>query len=222
MLHLHVVFAVDRAGLVGEDGETHHGIYDVGFLRHAPGMTILCPASLQEQDKMLRWAVKDHDGPVVVRYPRGGNRSFDGCNWKVLPNIDKTGALACHRMGADITLITYGTVIDEVMAAAEMLSQQGVEATVLRLLTVAPLPVYHILTMMSKTPHLVIIEEVAGGCGIREELSWKLQHLKPDVRTDGIDLGCNYITHGDMKSLYKHYGLDAASIAAYVQEVHQS
>ena len=222
MLHLHVVFAVDRAGLVGEDGETHHGIYDVGFLRHAPGVTVLCPASLQEQSKMLQWAVKEHDGPVAVRYPRGGNRGFDGCNWKVLPDIKNTGALACHRMGADVTLITYGTMITEVMDAAELLAEQGIEATVLRLLTVAPLPVYHILTMMSKTPHVVTVEEVAGGCGIREDLSWQLQHLNSEIRTDGIDLGCQYITHGDMKSLYHHYGLDAASIAAYVQEVHRS
>ena len=72
MLHLHVVLAVDRAGLVGEDGETHHGIYDVGFLRHAPGMTVLCPASLEEQKAMLRWAVQDYNGPVAIRYPRGG------------------------------------------------------------------------------------------------------------------------------------------------------
>lgn len=222
MLHLHVVFAVDRAGLVGEDGETHHGIYDVGFLRHAPGMMVLCPASIQEQKKMLQWAVKNHDGPVAVRYPRGGNRRFDGCSWDSEAPVAKTGAMACHRMGADVTLITYGTMIEQVMDAAELLAQQGVEATVLRLLTVEPLPVYHILTMMSENPHIVVIEEAAGGCGIREELAWKLQHLKSNIRMDGIDLGHRYITHGDLQSLYRYYGLDAASIAAYVQEVRQS
>ena len=171
---------------------------------------------------MLEWAVKSYNGPVAIRYPRGGNRGFDGCNWKVLPDIENTGALACHRMGADVTLITYGTMITEAMEAAELLSQQGIEATVLRLLTVSPLPVYHILTMMSNTPHVVTIEEIAGGCGIREELAWQLQHFNPEIRVDGIDLGHQYITHGDMKSLYQHYGLDAASIAAYVQEVRQS
>ena len=222
MLHLHVVFAVDRAGLVGEDGETHHGIYDVGFLRHAPGMMVLCPASIQEQKKMLQWAVKNHDGPVSVRYPRGGNRRFDGCSWDSEAPVAKTGAMACHRMGGDVTLITYGTMIEQVMDAAELLAQQGVEATVLRLLTVEPLPVYHILTMMSENPHIVVIEEAAGGCGIREELAWKLQHLKSNIRMDGIDLGHRYITHGDLQSLYRYYGLDAASIAAYVQEVRQS
>jgi 1-deoxy-D-xylulose-5-phosphate synthase len=217
MLHLHVILAVDRAGLVGEDGETHHGIYDIGFLKHAPGMTILCPATLLEQREMLRWAVKEHDGPVAVRYPRGGNRSFEGCSWDPNGQIAKAGAMACHRMGADVTLITYGTMIEQVMDAAELLSKNGIEATVLRLLTVAPLPVYHILTMMSEAPHVVVIEEAAGGCGIKEDLAWKLQHLKSDIKIDGIDLGCQYITHGDLMSLYQHYGLDAASIAAYVR-----
>ena len=219
MLHLHVVLAVDRAGLVGEDGETHHGIYDIGFLRHAPGMLILCPASCAEQQKMLRWAVQDYNGPVAIRYPRGGDRSFEGCNWSPSAEIATTGALACHRMGDDVTLISYGTLLENTMQAAEKLAQQGIEATVLRLLTVEPLPVYNILTMMSDTPHVVILEEAAGGCGIREALAWELHHLKPGIQVDGIDLGHQFITHGDMNSLYQHYGLDADSIVKFVQEV---
>lgn len=222
MLHLHVVLAIDRAGLVGEDGETHHGIYDVGFLRHAPGMTVLCPASLAEQKSMLKWAVKEYNGPVAIRYPRGGNRGFEGNNWNPSPEVARAGALACHRMGRDITLVTYGTMLDNTMKAAELLSQQGIEATVLRLLTVAPLPVYNVLTMLSENEHLVVVEEIAGGCGIREELAWALQHIKPGIRVDGIDLGRQFVTHGDMNSLYQHYGLDAESIAKFVQEVHRS
>ena len=218
MLHLHVVLAIDRAGLVGEDGETHHGIYDVGFLRHAPGMTVLCPASLNEQEDMLRWAVKSCDGPVAIRYPRGGNRSFEGSNWNGEIDICKAGALACHRMGKDVTLITYGTMLDNTMKAAERLAELGIEATVLRLLTVSPLPVYNVLTMMSDNEHVVVVEEIAGGCGIREELAWDLQHIKPNIRVDGIDLGRQFVTHGDMDSLYRHYGLDPESIAKFVQE----
>lgn len=219
MLNLHVVLAVDRAGLVGEDGETHHGIYDIGFLRHAPGMMILCPASVAEQKDMLRWAVQKHNGPVAVRYPRGGDREYIGSKWVDRPDVKIAGALACHRMGSDVTLVTYGTMLDNTMQAAELLSKQGIEATVLRLMTVAPVPVYHVLTMMSQNPHVVVVEEAAAECGIRELLAWKLQHLKPDVRVDGIDLGNRFITHGDMKSLYQHYKLDPQSIAEFVQEV---
>ena len=221
MQHLHVVLAVDRAGLVGEDGETHHGIYDIGFLRHAPGMTILCPVSLDEQEQMLRWAIKDYNGPVAIRYPRGGNRSYTGSNWNGAAEVSTAGALACHRMGSDVTLITYGTMLEQVMEAAEILSQQGVEATVLRLLTVAPLPVYNILTMMSQTEHVVVIEEAAAGCGIREALAWELQHIKDGIRVDGIDLGNRFVPHGDVATLYRQYGLDSASIAEFVQEVRQ-
>ena len=221
MQHLHVVLAVDRAGLVGEDGETHHGIYDIGFLRHAPGMTILCPVSLEEQEQMLRWAIKDYNGPVAIRYPRGGNRTYTGSNWNGAAEVSTAGALACHRMGSDVTLITYGTMLEQVMEAADILSQQGIEATVLRLLTVAPLPVYNILTMMSQMEHVVVVEEAATGCGIREALAWELQHIKDGIRVDGIDLGNRFVPHGDVATLYRQYGLDSASIAEFVQEVRQ-
>ena len=219
MLNLHVVLAVDRAGLVGEDGETHHGIYDIGFLRHAPGMMILCPASVAEQKDMLRWAVQKHTGPVAIRYPRGGDHGYHDSNWVDRPDVKIAGALACHRIGSDVTLVTYGTMLDNTMQAAELLAQQGIEATVLRLMTVAPVPVYQVLTMMSKTPHVVVVEEAAAGCSVRELLAWKLQHLSPEVRVDGIDLGNRFVTHGDMNSLYKNYKLDAQSIANFVQEV---
>ena len=72
MLNLHVVFAVDRAGLVGEDGETHHGVFDVGYLRQIPNMTVLCPANCAELADMLTWAVQEGSGPIAIRYPRGG------------------------------------------------------------------------------------------------------------------------------------------------------
>ena len=218
MLRLHVVLAVDRAGLVGEDGETHHGIYDIGFLRHAPGMMILCPGSTAEQKDMLRWAVNKHDGPVAIRYPRGGNRSFTGSNWDVAEDVQIAGALACHRTGKDVTLITYGTMLDNTMQAAQLLAQQGVEATVLRLMTVAPVPVNEILSNMSQTPHVVVVEEAAAECGVGELIAWKLKNLRRDIRVDGMDLGKQYITHGDMNSLYKHYRLDPQSIANYVME----
>ena len=171
---------------------------------------------------MLRWAVQKHDGPVAVRYPRGGDRSFGGSSWTDRDDVKRTGALACHRMGDDVTLITYGTMLENTMKAAEILSAQGVEATVLRLLTVEPLPVYNILTMLSKTEHVVIVEEVAGGCGIRETLAWELEHLRPGIRVDGIDLGRRFITHGDVNSLYRYYGLDEQFIANFVQEVRKA
>lgn len=217
MLNLHAVLAVDRAGLVGEDGETHHGVFDVGFLRQSPNMTVLCPASLRELQSMLEWAVEEQDGPVAIRYPRGGNGSYADSDWQVSGDLAES-ALKRHRTGKDVTLITYGTLLENVMDAAGLLERQGIQATVLRLLSVAPLPVEQILEQLSENRHAVIVEEVCGGSGIKEALAWELQHRDPRCRVDGIDLGHNYVTHGDMKSLYRHYGLDSGSIAEFVRE----
>ena len=219
LLGLHVVFAVDRAGLVGDDGETHHGTFDVGFLRQAPGMTVLCPVSMAEQQDMLRWAAEECSGPVAVRYPRGTDGSYAASDWAPCCAADKTGAVVRHREGADVTLITYGTMFNNVLAASELLAQQGIEATVLRLQTVAPLPVAQLAAEMSASRHVVVVEEISAGSGIRQDLAWRLQREVPGCKVDGIDLGHRFAVQGDMQSLYKHYGLDAESIAEFTREV---
>ena len=222
MLGLHVVLAVDRAGLVGEDGETHHGVNDVGFLRHAPGLTILCPASTAELKDMLAWSVEEQDGPVAIRYPRGGDRSYTQSAWVNDPAVRGYGALACHRHGTDVTIITYGTLVENAMNAAELLSERGISAAVLRLMSVAPLPIEQILERMSDNPHILVLEEVSANCGIGHSLAWELKKRKDNIRVDCIDLGSRYVTHGSVEQLYKHYGLDARSVADYILEVHQS
>ena len=140
MLGLHVVFAVDRAGLVGEDGETHHGVFDVGFLRQVPGMTVLCPACTEELKAMLTWAVEECTGPVAVRYPRGGDRGIEDAAW------NGEGGVVCHRCGDALTFVTYGAIANNVLETAALLSGQGTEVTVLRLLTAAPLPVDEVVS----------------------------------------------------------------------------
>ena len=207
MLKLHVVLAIDRAGLVGEDGETHHGVFDVGFLSQVPNMTILCPVSLAEQKEMLRWAVKDFDGPVAVRYPRGGDCGYTASDWG-------TGPVKCHRTGKDVTLISYGTISNHIMEAAELLAAEGIEATVLRLMQVAPLPVEEIKAMLPDSRHIIVAEEVCTGSGIGPMLSQRL----PEYTVTTMDLGDKFVTHGAMKTLYQHYGLDARSIADRARE----
>ena len=206
MLKLHVVLAIDRAGLVGEDGETHHGVFDVGFLRQVPGMTILCPASMAEQKDMLRWAVKDFDGPVAVRYPRGGDGAYTGSDWS-------NGPVQCIREGKDVTLISYGVISNHIVEAAELLAKDGIEATVLRLLQVAPLPMDEIKKHVAGSGPVIVVEEVCNNSGVGQALAEQL----PNPVTNR-NLGDKYVTHGDMKSLYKHYGLDAQSIADEVRE----
>ncbi|MBQ7002013.1 MAG: 1-deoxy-D-xylulose-5-phosphate synthase [Oscillospiraceae bacterium] len=215
LLQLHVVLAIDRAGVVGDDGPTHHGVFDVGFLRQVPGMTILNPVSLAEQQDMLRWAVEECTGPVAVRYPRGTEGTYTASDWQ-----GRDGAMVkCHRQGADVTLITYGAMLENVMEAAALLSEEGIEATVLRLLSVTCFRPEELASALAPSPYAIVVEEACTGSGMREELAWKLRKLKPDCRIDGRDLGADFVPHGSQKELFKHCGLDAASIAAYTKEV---
>lgn len=218
MLRLHAVLAVDRAGLVGEDGETHHGIYDVGFLRHAPGMTVLCPGSRAELKAMLSWATQKQDGPVAIRYPRGGDRDYTDSAW----TDDPVSAVATHRQGGAVTLVTYGVLLKNVMDAANLLAADGVETTVLRLLSLSPLPVEAVAKQLPPNGKVLVFEEVSGRCGIRQELACQLQKLRPDCTVSGADLGNRYIPHGAMDTLYEDCGLSPAAIKAMVMEAQNS
>ncbi len=213
ILHMHVVLAVDRAGLVGDDGPTHHGVFDVGFLRQIPGMRILAPASLEEQAQMLTWAIQTYDGPVAVRYPRGTEGAYTGSAW------DGKATAVSHRRGRDITLITYGTLISPVLDAAARLEKQGIQCTVLRLLELADFSVKEILDMMPEKKNVVVIEETAANSGVKLPLAWELQQQCPDCRVSGIDLGKGFVPHGNQARLYEYCGLDADSIARFVSGV---
>ncbi len=213
LLRLHVILAIDRAGLVGDDGPTHHGVFDIGFLRQVPGMQILAPASMQEQQQMLRWAAKCYDGPVAIRYPRGTEGCYTASDWKGLDGE----IVKCHRKGDAMTLITYGSLLTNVMNAAEILSRQGIEVTVLRLMSLGQLGADEVISKISGN-RVMILEEAAAHSGIRESLAWKLRQKRDDLTIWGRDLGENFVPHGSQKELYHHCGLDEMSIAAYVKE----
>jgi len=208
MLKLHVVLAVDRAGLVGEDGETHHGIYDVGFLRQAPGLTILAPASRLELRQMLTWAVEEQDGPVAIRYPRGGDGAYTNSFW----NPENT--VVTHRHGKAAAIITYGRLINNALAAADLLSGQGIAVSVIRLTSLAPISFSGLRSALAGIENVVFPEEASSG--IYDAVAGNLGEQHHFHR---IDLGCEYVTHGSVPILYSEYGLDAASIADKVKEV---
>ena len=214
MLRLHVVFAIDRAGLVGDDGPTHHGVFDVGFLRQIPGMLILNPVSFAEQQDMLNWAVTKYDGPVAIRYPRGTEGSYTASDWKGLPTD-----VAVHRTGDDLTFVTYGSMLDNVLEAAAILAQQGIESTVLRLMDLSDLHTAKILEKKGKGAAVIVVEEVSSGSGIREALAYEMMQLTNHCRMVGLDLGKDFVTHGDKKKLYENCGLDPESLAGYAKEV---
>lgn len=210
--NLHAVFAVDRAGLVGEDGETHHGVFDVGYLRQCPGMQILCPGSTKELQDMLGWAVNAQNGPVAIRYPRGGDRGYTDSAWESGP------VCACSE-GKDAVLITYGAMLENIMQAKEILEAKGISVTVLRLLQVSPLPVSEIISQISPNVPVCIFEETMAACGIGESLAVELQGKVPNSRIYVKNLGDKYVPHGNLQTLYRHCGLDSEQIAKFVQEV---
>lgn len=214
MLDLHVVFAIDRAGLVGDDGPTHHGVFDVGFLRQMPGLLLLNPVNFAEQKDMLNWAVKEYRGPVAIRYPRGTEGSYTASDWNGIETKVK-----CHRLGKDITFITYGTMLQNTLDAAQLLSEQGIEATVFRLLNLSHLGVDEIAEQMHHNSPVVVVEEACTGSGIKEAMAYELAQKVPGCCVRGLDLGSDFVPHGNVKKLYECCGLDAASIVNYTKEV---
>lgn len=217
ILGLHVVFAVDRAGLVGEDGETHHGVFDVGFLRQIPNMTVLCPASLAELSEMLDYAVNRCTGPVAVRYPRGGNRSYIGSAFS-----GSTDTVCCHESGTDAAIVVYGTMLQNATDAAQILRSAGIRVSVIRLLCVDPLPITQITAALGEIPCVLIAEEVMHNSGIYPELAAALKKDMPSRNVLCADLGEQYVPHGSVEQLYRHCGLDGRSLACAIQEALKS
>ena len=164
---------------------------------------------------MMRWAVTECNGPVAVRYPRGGDGIYMQSAWREHGN----DGVCCHRKGNDVTIVTYGTLINNALEAAALLESKGIYATVLRLLSAAPLPAKQVLEQMSENARVVVLEETCTGSGLCQALAWEIHRLNPACRVDGIDLGANYVTHGCVDTLYKSHGLDAEAVANYIREV---
>ena len=202
---LHAVFAVDRAGLVGNDGETHHGVFDVNYLCSVPNMTVLCPASFAELKKMLSLAIGTEKGPVAVRYPRGGQGAYKGCS------VEPETVL---REGSDVTLVGYGTMINELLSTAELLEKSGISAEVIKLGVLKPNAFPLVLNSLRKTKRLVAAEDVcASGCiGSRILTAAALSGITLE-NAELLNLGEGIAVHGSVVQLLNKYGLDASHIA---------
>ena len=207
---LHVVFGVDRAGLVGADGETHQGTFDVAYLSSVPGMKIYSPANFAELEYTVRKAVYEDKGPVAVRYPRGGEGE-----WKEL----QTDEVAVIKEGTDMTLVSYGIMINNCLEAARLLEKNGVSAEVVKINVIKPLDYSVLDSSILKTGKLMTVEDVCteGSAGekIAEHIAVsdiKLSYLKL------LDLGDGIVEHGSVAELQKKYGLDALSICTKFME----
>ena len=209
---LHVVLGVDRAGLVGEDGETHHGVFDVAFLDSVPGMTVLAPSSYAELTGMLEQAVLHVDGPVAIRYPRGGEGAYHG--------DAGPGHAAVLRQGDDITLVSYGILINDVLEAAELLAAEGVQAEVVKLNVITPLDPELVLESVKKTKVLLTIEDSAAHGSVGERLAAAVAEAGLRAKVLCRTSGDKFVTHGALSCLKQELGLDSAGIfRAALEEV---
>lgn len=202
----HVVFAVDRAGLVGQDGETHQGVFDLAYLCSVPNMAVLCPASFAELRDMLALALYRIEGPVALRYPRGGEGKY----------LKSAGSAPSTilREGSDLTLVGYGVMINELIKAAALLEREGISAELIKLNLVNPLDSAAVLASLKKTGRLLVAEDVcaAGSVGSRILAACAEAGLSlRDART--LDLGQGIVPHGSVEELKRLCGLDAESIA---------
>ena len=209
---LHVVLGVDRAGLVGEDGETHHGVFDVAFLDSVPGMTVLAPSSYAELAGMLEQAVLHVDGPVAIRYPRGGEGAYQG--------DAGPGHAAVLRQGDDITLVSYGILINDVLEAAELLAAEGVQAEVVKLNVITPLDPELVLESVKKTKVLLTVEDSAAHSSVGERLAAAVAEAGLRAKVLCRTSGDKFVTHGALSCLKQELGLDSAGIfRAALEEV---
>ena len=209
ILGLHVVLAVDRAGLVGEDGETHHGVFDVGYLRQIPGMTVLCPASQAELRRMLRAAILETSGPVAVRYPRGGDGAYDAAVWEN----------QCCDAPA-VTIVTYGITINDVLAAAKRLRDEHISVDLIKLDQIAPLHLEPVRQSLARSGKLLVVEETAAaGCVGSAILAQLVQEGAAPNAVRLINLQSGLVPHGSLPLLRHRTGLDEAGIYQATKEL---
>ncbi|MFT5872959.1 MAG: 1-deoxy-D-xylulose-5-phosphate synthase [Clostridium sp.] len=205
---LPVIFAIDRAGIVGQDGETHQGVFDLSYLSHIPNMTIMSPKCINELKTMLTFAV-GQDYPIAIRYPRGG----DNPNVLMSPIENfKRGKWEVLFRGGKIAFIATGKMVQNAILVREKLENMGVDACVINACFIKPIDKALILELVNKDYSLVTIEDnmVHGGLG-----SLVLEYVNSlDKKTKVINLGFKdeFIPHGNVDVLYKIHKLDADGI----------
>ncbi|MDP3048784.1 MAG: 1-deoxy-D-xylulose-5-phosphate synthase [Thermodesulfovibrionales bacterium] len=208
--NLPVVFAIDRAGIVGEDGPTHQGVFDISYLRHIPNLTVMAPKDDLELKAMLEFALK-HNGPSAIRYPRG--KVISNFKFQISNSELEMGKAEILKEGSDMALIAIGNVVHPALAAAERLEKEGIKASVINARFIKPIDKELILTMASKTKRIITVEEnmIAGGFG-----SAVLEYLNgmdiPDIKIKILGIPDEFVEQGSQAILRKKYGIDEEGI----------
>ncbi|MEG0072182.1 MAG: 1-deoxy-D-xylulose-5-phosphate synthase [Raoultibacter sp.] len=210
---LDVVFCLDRAGLVGDDGPTHHGVFDLVYTRMIPHLKVLTPSNEAELVNALHTALA-LGGPVAIRYPRGGG---EGVALPEVPRVLELGKSTTVKKGKDVAILAFGRMVNKALRAAEILEQQGVRTRVVDMRWAKPLDVTAI-EKASLTKLVVTIEEgvVCGGVGEAVLEVMARNQLQAPVLTLGIP--DKFVGQGNVEALFADIGLDPAGIVASIQK----
>jgi 1-deoxy-D-xylulose-5-phosphate synthase len=206
---LPVIFAIDRGGIVGEDGSTHHGLFDLSYLRCLPNLVIMAPADENELQRMLATAI-EHDGPIAFRYPRGAGT---GAPLDEIIRPLPIGKGKVMESGDDVLILAIGKSVGDALEAATILKEQEISVTVVNCRYVKPLDVELITSLAAKIPLVITVEENArqGGFG-----SAVLEALNDagvtGLRVERIGVADTFVEHGPQKLLRSLYGVDASAI----------
>ncbi|MGJ9383297.1 1-deoxy-D-xylulose-5-phosphate synthase [Salipaludibacillus neizhouensis] len=215
--NLNVFFAIDRAGLVGADGETHQGVFDISYLRHLPNMKILSPKDENEMQHMIYTATQYDGGPIAVRYPRGGGFGVHmDKELKVLP-IGKWENL---KEGTDLSILAFGTMIPVAMEASEILTKLGINVEVVNARSIKPLDAEKLKELADNNRPILTLEETAllGGFGSAVLEHYHENHYHTMV-VERMGIPDRYIEHGSVPELLEEIGLTASNVAATVQQI---
>lgn len=214
--NLNVTFAMDRAGIVGADGPTHHGLLDIAYLRGYPNIILGAPKDEAEMRDMLLTAI-EHPAPAAIRYPRGSGIGVDISQKPKMMEIGKSEIL---RDGGDIAIIAYGAMVYPSIEAAENLTKAGIQTTVVNARWVKPIDAEMILDLAKSKRLIVTVEEayLAGGFGSAVMECLEANGVLETVKLVRMGVTDQIVTHGDPKLLLAQFGLDADGIYNKVKE----
>ena len=207
--NLHVVFPIDRAGIVGADGETHQGVYDISYLTHMPNMTLLSPATLDQLEKMLDFAVNEFDAPIAIRYPRGGMEA------EKVPAEFEFGRAQRILEGRDVTIIATGRMVKR---AQEVAALAGRSVEIIAMPTIKPLDEAAVIASAMKTGSVITIEDNVKTGGMGSMIATLLEEKQLNCKYKIFAFPDKPITHGTVDELDKLYGLDTLSIIGYINK----
>jgi len=214
--NLHVVFAVDRAGIVGADGETHQGIYDISYFTHMPNMTVMMPKNGIELEKMLRYAVYNIDGPVAVRYPRGNISDIYSENTSEI----EFGKAELLEDGEKIAVISAGAVCDNAAKVCEMLKNDGYNPMLINMRFAKPVDKEMLKLAAEKCGYIFTLEDnvIDGGAGMAVLEALNDMEFMNDVKVHSYAFPDKFIEHGTRDQLFERYKLDSESIYKDIKE----